>query len=79
VPAPAFWAGVLVPYPVLVPYSKYHVDGRPFGLTVPLSVAPVAVISVAAPVAATGLGAAAVVSRPSAPRAAPLALVATRR
>ena len=41
---------------MLVPYSKYHVVARPFGSTVPLSVAVVVVTLVAEPVTATGAG-----------------------
>ena len=69
VPAPAFWARVLVPYPlVLVPYSKYQVAARPFGLTVPVSVADVPLERpVAGLVTASGAGAADVVKVPSAP------------
>ena len=43
VPEPALFSAVFEPYPVLVPYSKYHVVARPFGSTVPLSVAVVVV------------------------------------
>jgi hypothetical protein len=62
---------------VLVPYSKYHVVARPFGSTVPLSVADVVVTFVAEPV--TAIGAADVVKIPSEPRAVPEAFVATTR
>ena len=62
---------------MLVPYSKYHVVARPFGSTVPLSVADVTVTLVAEPVTATG--AAEVLKIPSAPRAVPELLVATTR
>ena len=60
---------------MLVPYSKYHVVARPFGSTVPLSVAVVVVTLVADPVTATGP--ADVVKIPSAPRAVPGLFVAT--
>ena len=64
---------------MLVPYSKYHVAARPFGLTVPVSVADVLDRPVAEPVTASGAGAADVVKVPSAPCAVPAALVATKR
>ena len=64
---------------MLVPYSKYHVAGRPFGLTVPLSVAVVPATPVAAPVTTSGGVAAAVVNSPSAPCAVPLPFMATKR
>ena len=54
-PEPAFFDAVVEPYAVDVPYSKYQLVGRPFGFTVPLSVARVvAAIADAAPVAAAG-------------------------
>jgi hypothetical protein len=62
---------------VLVPYSKNHVVARPFGSTLPLSVAEVGVTLVAAPV--TTAGAAEVVKSPSAPRLVPAPFVATTR
>jgi hypothetical protein len=62
---------------VLVPYSKYPVVGRPFGSTVPLSVAELTVTPVAEPVTATG--AVGVVKTPSRPRVVPPPLVATSR
>jgi hypothetical protein len=62
---------------VLVPYSTYQVVGRPFGSTVPFSVADVAVTLDAVPV--TAAGADAVVKIPSAPRLVPAAFVATSR
>ncbi len=62
---------------MLVPYSKYQVVARPFGSTVPVSVAEVGVTPVAAPV--TAAGAAEVVKIPSAPRLVPAAFVATTR
>ena len=58
VPEPALLAPVLVPYEVLVPYSKYQeVDAR-FGLTVPASVAEVGPIPVTGPVIVVGAAAA---------------------
>jgi hypothetical protein len=53
------------------------VVGRPFGSTVPFSVADVAVTLDAVPV--TAAGADAVVKIPSAPRLVPAAFVATSR
>jgi len=62
---------------VVVPYSKNHVVVRPFGSTVPSSVADVTVTADAFPVTTTG--AEAVVKMPSAPRPVPALLVATTR
>ena len=62
---------------MLVPYSKYQLVARPFGSTLPFSVAEVGVTLVAAAVTATG--AAEVVKIPSLPRAVPAALLATTR
>jgi hypothetical protein len=62
---------------VLVPYWKYQVVARPFGSTVPLSVAELTVTLVEEPV--TALGADGVVKIPSPPRVVPLPLVATSR
>ena len=62
---------------MLVPYSKYHVVARPFGSTVPFSVAVVGVTPDAAPV--TTAGADRVVKIPSAPRLVPAPFVATTR
>ncbi len=62
---------------MLVPYSMYHVVGRPLGSTVPFSVADVAVTLVAAVV--TAAGADDVVRIPSAPCPVPAVLVATKR
>jgi hypothetical protein len=76
-PEPTLFAGVLEPYPVPVPYSKYQVVDRPFGSTVPLSVAEETVTPVAEPVTATGADA--VVKIPSPPRVVPPLLVATTR
>jgi hypothetical protein len=64
---------------VVVPYSKYQVAGRPFGSTVPFSVADAPETAVAAPVTTSGGCAAAVVIWPSAPVAVPLLFVATNR
>ena len=62
---------------MLVPYSKYYVVARPFGLTVPLSVADVGVD------ARRGAGDHAartsVVKIPSAPWLVPAPFVATKR
>ncbi len=60
-----------------MPYSNLYVVGRPFGSTLPLSFAPVAVIELAAEVVATG--ASAVTNVASAPLTVPAELVATRR
>jgi hypothetical protein len=60
-----------------VPYSKYQVVERPFGVTVPLSVADVGVTELAPPV--TLPGAAPVVKVRSAPLLVPASLVATTR
>ena len=54
VPAPALATGVFVPYAVVLPYSKYQVVAVPFGLTVPLRVAVVALSAVTGPVIAAG-------------------------
>ena len=62
---------------MLVPYSKYHVVARPFGSTLPLSVAPLGLTPVAVPV--TAIGADRVVKIPSAPRLVPAPFVATTR
>jgi hypothetical protein len=62
---------------VLVPNSTYQVVGRPFGSTVPASVAEVAVTFDAEPVTATGPDA--VVKMPSPPRLVPDPFVATSR
>ena len=62
---------------MLVPYGKYQVVARPFGSTLPLSVAELTVTLVAEPVTATG--AVGVAKIPSAPRAVPAPFVATSR
>ena len=62
---------------MLVPYSKYQTVARPFGSTVPFSVAELVVTFVAAPV--TAAGAAEVAKIPSAPRLVPAPFVATTR
>src|SRR3954464_6364643 len=54
VPEPALLAAVLVPYLVLVPYSKYQFVATPLGLTVPPSFADVKVIELTEPVTAAG-------------------------
>jgi hypothetical protein len=41
VPEPTLTTGLLAPYEVVVPYSKYALVPRPFGLTRPFNVAPV--------------------------------------
>ena len=60
-----------------VPYSKYHVVERPFGLTVPFSVADVEVTELALPVAALGVDD--VCRIPSLPRLVPAVETATSR
>jgi hypothetical protein len=60
-----------------VPYSKYHVVERPFGLTVPFNVAVVEPIELALPVAAAGVDD--VCRIPSAPRLVPAVDTATNR
>jgi hypothetical protein len=77
VPVPALTAGVLVPYAVLVPYSKYTFVAWPFGLTLPFSVAVVSFTLEAAFVVTTG--AADVKNAWSEPRLVPASFVATRR
>jgi hypothetical protein len=62
---------------VLVPYSKYHVVGRPLGSTVPFSIAEVVVTAVTLPVVVAGTDD--VVRMPSEPRPVPALLVATKR
>ncbi len=62
---------------MLVPYSKYQFVVRPFGSTVPLSVAEPTVMLVAEPV--TDRGGERVVKTPSAPRVVPPPFVATNR
>src|SRR5438874_2643769 len=52
-------SGVLVPYAVVVPYSKCHVVACWFGLTVPWSVAEVWVMLFAFPVVTVGTAASA--------------------
>ena len=74
---PAFFDEVRVPYPVLVPYSKYQFVERPFGVTVPLSLAVVGEIEDAALVETDG--APLVVKVASAPFVVPPSEVATRR
>ena len=64
---------------MLVPYSKFQVVGLPLGLTLPLSVAPVGVTALAAPVTAVGAGAPDVVRTASAPCVVPELFVATSR
>ena len=64
---------------MLVPYSKNHAVGRPFALTVPVSIAAVDEMLPAVPVTASGAGAPEVVSTASAPWVVPLAFVAARR
>src|SRR3954469_10673242 len=54
VPDPALCDGVKAPYPVEVPYSKCQVVERPLGSTVPVSVAVVVPMLVAAFVWARG-------------------------
>jgi hypothetical protein len=76
-PEPAFFEDVVDPYAVVVPYSKYHEVDRPFGFTVPFSVADVVATAVAAPV--TAVGAFAVEKVRSEPRAVPAVFDATRR
>ncbi len=53
-PLPAFAAGVVDPYAVVVPYSKRYVVGQPFAVTEPLSVADVRPTAVASAVVASG-------------------------
>ena len=60
-----------------VPYSKYHVVERPFGLTDPFNVAVVDVMELAAAVAAVGVDD--VCRIPSAPRLVPAVDTATNR
>ena len=53
-PEPAVVMVVVLPYPVVVPYSKYHVVARLLGFTVPLSVADAVEIPEAAVVTTVG-------------------------
>ena len=62
---------------MLVPYSTHHEVERPFGLTVPETVALVAVTPEAGPV--TTLGGGCVVNDASAPAVVPASLTATSR
>ena len=62
---------------MLVPYWKYHVVERPFGVTLPLSRAEVGAIDVASSVVTDG--AELVTNVASAPWVAPASLVATSR
>jgi hypothetical protein len=57
-PDPALFAAVFVPYPVVVPKSKYQVVSRPFGLTEPLRWAEVVETELGEPVATDGADAA---------------------
>jgi hypothetical protein len=59
VPEPAFMLAVLVPYEVVLPYSKCHVVAVPFGFNVPVTVADVELVAVTGPVIAVGFVAAA--------------------
>ena len=76
-PEPALRDELLDPYVVLVPYSTYHEVERPFGFTVPPSVADVGPTAVAAPVLT--VGALWVVKDLIRARDGPASLVATRR
>jgi hypothetical protein len=54
-PVTGLWSAVtVVPYATVVPYSKVTVVEAPLALTVPLSVAPEALMPVAEPVVAVG-------------------------
>ena len=77
VPEPALLALVFEPWLEVVPYSKSQLVACPFGVTVPLSLAVVGAIEVAAPV--TTAGAPIVENVRSAPRLTPASLVATSR
>jgi hypothetical protein len=57
VPAPALRVGVTLPYAVVPPYSKLYVVAQPSGLTLPRSVASVAVTAAGARVTTDGAGA----------------------
>jgi hypothetical protein len=59
VPEPAFVVALLVPYAVVLPYSKCHVVALPFGFNVPVTVADVELVAVVGPVIAVGFVAAA--------------------
>jgi hypothetical protein len=77
VPEPALVDDVFEPYPVLVPYSTYHVVAEPFGLTLPETVALVGASAVTGPVVAVGAVAAA--AGPAATRAVATARAAAKR
>ena len=77
-PEPIDCPAVVCPYDVDVPHSNESVVARPFGLTLPFSVAPVVVTPVAAPVVTTAAGQP-VSNVASAPFVVPAELVAVAR
>ena len=54
VPLPMFCDNVVLPYEIVVPYSKYAVVAAPLGSAVPVNVTLVAVIFDALPVVTVG-------------------------
>ncbi len=78
VPEPRLCGVVALPYDVVVPYSNEAVVLAPFGLAVPLKVAPVRLMLLATPVVTVG-GHLVVANVASGPFVVPPTFVATRR